>query len=436
MIRRLPELVALTAHHNEQLSGPALPSLGPTHTISGGLAALGGPHRPFDADSSAQLRWAERMEALGRLGARLAHEVNNQMMLILGRARLVLQRGQSEGASHAEVEELYRAAEHVAHLVRQWQMLGRRNAPARRRLDLNNLLQGVVGAFRVALDENIDLLTDFDADHPWILTDCGEIEHILLNLLFNARDALAGRGTLTVRTANTELRGSSRGWLMPFTPGPFVMFSVRDTGCGMDQATLRHIFDPYFTTKGPGKGTGLGLHTVWEIIRENGGTLQVSSTPGEGTFFAVYLPQAPAEAEVIRRPVRRALQPEKATILVVDDENSVRALLREVLQRQGYTVLEASDGRAALQLMETRGAGIDLLICDCELPQMPGGELARRLRARYPELAVLHVSGYTAGEIAGSGCVAPDDAFLEKPFATGTLTARVRELLNGESMRG
>ena len=309
--------------------------------------------------------------------------------------------------------------------MRQWQTLGRHAPPAHRRLDLNALLPEVVETFRVVLDDRIDLLTDFGAERPWVLADRGQIEHILVNLLFNARDALGGRGTLTVRTANADLRGSSGRWLMPFRPGPYVMFSVRDTGCGMDRATLQHIFEPYFTTKQPGLGTGLGLHTVWEVVRENGGTLQVSSTPGEGTYFAIYLPQAPEEPAALR-PAK------KATILVVDDEDSVRTLLREVLRQQGHTVLEAGDSGEALQRIESHGQPIDLLICDCDLPQMPGGELARRLRTRFPEMAVLYVSGYTASEVAGLGGVEAGDPFLEKPFTAAALTERVRELLSGE----
>ena len=427
MIPRPFELAALAADHNEQLAQPVRPSLGSAHTLSSGATTLAGPHRVFGPDPAGQLRWAEKMETLGRLGARVAHEVNNQVMLMLGRTQLVLQRGATEGASRAEVEELHRAAEHVVQLMRQWQTLGRREPTTRQRIDLNSLLQEVVETFRVVLDDRIDLLTDFEAERPCVLADRGQIEHILLNLLFNARDALAGRGTLTVRTANAELRGSSHKWLMPFTPGPHVMFSVRDTGCGMDRATLQRIFEPYFTTKRPGKGSGLGLHTVWETVRENGGTLQVSSTPSEGTFFAVYLPLAPDQAQSIRRPAR--VRSETATILVVDDEDSVRALLREVLRRQGYTVLEAGDSGEALQQVESHGEAIDLLICDCELPQVPGGELARRLRTRFPDLSVLYVSGYSPSDAAGPGCVDPGDPFLQKPFTAATLTSRVGELL-------
>ena len=206
--------------------------------------------------------------------------------------------------------------------------------------------------------------------------DRGQLEHVLLNLLFNARDALAGAGTLTVRTGAVELRGLAGDFLMPFTPGPHLALSVGDTGCGMDRVTLSRMFEPYFTTKGPGKGSGLGLHNVWEMVRESGGTLQVASAAGQGTVFTVYLPQAPTRPT--RSPTARAT---RKTVLVVEDDDPVRALLREVLRRQGYAVLEACDGRAALELADAHAGPIDLLVSDCLLPNLSGAELARGLRS-------------------------------------------------------
>jgi CheY-like chemotaxis protein len=395
----------------------------PPPAPGGAPGPLGAPHLARGSDAAAQLRWAQKMEALGRLAAQLAHEVNNQVTLMLGRTRLVLQRGGTEGATRGEVEELHHAAEQVARLMRQWQRLGRREPPARQRLDLNALAADTLAAFRVVLDPGIDLITDFRAARPWVLADRGQVEHALLNLLFNARDALAGAGTLTVRTADVELRGPAGNYLLPFTPGPHVLVSVRDTGCGMDPATLARMFEPYFTTKAPDKGTGLGLNNVWEIIQESGGTLQVASAPGQGTVFAVYLPRAPEAAPPAATP------PGPATVLVVEDEGSVRTLLREVLRREGYSVLVASDGRAALELADAHPGSIDLLVSDCALPQFSGAELARRLRARRPDLRVLFISGYPSAEAAGAGPVDPGDPFLQKPFTPAALTDLVRDLL-------
>jgi CheY-like chemotaxis protein len=393
-------------------------------------APLGAPHLAFGADPAAHFRWAQKLEALGRLTARVAHEVNNQVTLMLLRTASVLERGSTGGASRAEVEELHRAADRVAGLMRQWLALGRRAAPAPRQIDLNALAAEMATTIDVALDDGITLLTDFRANPAWVLADRGGLEHVILNLALNARDALAGSGTLSLRTANVELCGPAGDFLLPFVPGPHVMLAVRDSGCGMDPATLARIFEPYFTTKGPGKGTGLGLHNVWEIVCENGGTLQVASAPGQGSVFAVYLPQARERAEESAAPARPAPRPARESVLVVEDEDSVRALLREVLSRQGYTVLEACDGRGALAVASTSAGPIHLLITDCVLPYITGTELAHRLRGRFPALKVLYVSGYPPAEPELPDYVDPGTAFLEKPFTPAALTALARELLS------
>jgi CheY-like chemotaxis protein len=415
-------------HEGEPLTHAA--TAGPAQALATGAApSLGAPHRAFGADPAAQLRWAQKIEAIGRLTGRVVHEINNQVTLMLGRTTLMLQRGQGPPAVRAEVEELHRSAERVARLMRQWLTLGRKDAPASGRLDLNALLAELVGMLDVGLGRDIELVTDFAADPAWVLADRGHLEQVILNLVLNARDAMAGTGTLTLRTASVELVGPAGDYLMPFAPGPHVLLLVHDTGSGMDRDTLAHIFEPYFTTKGPGKGSGMGLHHVWEIVREGGGTLRVTSEPGQGTAFAVYLPQAREGAEARAAPARSAPRPARETILVVEDEESVRALVREVLTRQGYTVLEASDGRSAIELAGRHDGPIHLLVTDCVLPHVNGGELARRLTGRYPALKVLHISGYPPTESALPGDVARDAPFLQKPFTPAALTSTVRELL-------
>jgi two-component system cell cycle sensor histidine kinase/response regulator CckA len=428
-MQRLVELVAPVDEHDELQRQATTPAPAGT-TLPG---AVGAPHLTIGNDPAAQLRWAQKMETLGRLTARVAHEVNNQLTLMLGRMALVLQRDEGDGASRAEVEELHRAAMHVARLMRRWQMLGRREPPARRKVDLNALVSDTLTMFAVVLEDGIELKSEPRARRPWVLAERGQLDHVLLNLLFNARDAMGGRGKLTVKTAEADLRDPTGDFLMPFTPGPYLMLSVADTGSGMDRVTLARVFEPYFTTKGPGKGTGLGLHTVWEIVRECGGTLQVLSAPGQGTVFNVYLPQAQAREETAL-PLP-SLRSGRKTVLVVEDDDPVRALLREVLRRQGYSVLEACDGNAALQLADSNKLPIDLLVSDCLLPSLSGAALGRALRSRFPALRVLFVSGYPSVEAAGGELTDPCDCFLQKPFNPNALAAVVRRLLGDDPSR-
>jgi len=413
------------AEREDESLPPVTPPPGPARPP----AALGAPHRAFGADPDAQLRWAQKIETLGRLTARVVHEINNQASLMLLRTTALLERGEGAVADRHEIEALHRSAERIAGLMRQWLTLGRRGASVPRPFDLNALLAEMAGAVDVVLGETIALVADFRANPAWVRADRGQVEQVILNLVINARDAMAGSGTLTLRTANADLNERADDYLLPFVPGPHVLLAVRDSGCGMDRATLARIFEPYFTTKAPGKGSGLGLHTVWEIVRESGGTLQVSSTPGLGSIFAVYLPQAREAAETPPAPARAGPRPTIATVLIVEDEDSVRALLREVLSRQGYTVLEAPDGRAALTLAASYRGAIDLLVSDCRLPYLTGGELARRLRGLFPALQVLYVSGYPPTEAALPGDLEPSAPFLQKPFTPAALTSQVREML-------
>ncbi len=392
-------------------------------------ASLGAPHLAFGADPEAQLLWAQKMETLGRLTGRVVHEINNQAALLLLRTTALLECDQDAAATHHDIQELHRSAERIARLMRQWLTLGRRDTPVSRPFDLKALLADLAATLALALGESISLVTDFRADPAWVRADRGQIEQVILNLVINARDAMSGSGTLTVRLANVELPDPVSEYLLAFVPGPYVLMAVRDSGCGMDRATLGRIFTPYFTTKAPGEGTGLGLHTVWEIVRESGGTLQVASTPGRGSLFSVYLPQAREADTAPSAAPQPAPRVSAGTILIVEDEDSVRALVREVLTRQGYTVLEAPDGRAALALAASHPGPIDLLVSDCRLPHLSGGELARRLRGLFVALKVLYISGYAPTEAALPGDLDPAAPFLQKPFTPAALTSQVREML-------
>jgi CheY-like chemotaxis protein len=428
MMSRLIEPVAHMAEHEDEPLTQAKASPGPPR-VPGPAGTLGAPHLPLSADPAAQLRWAQKVEALGRLSGRVAHEINNLVTLMLGRTTLLLQHAEAPVAHRDDIAELHHAAERIARLMRQWLMLGRKDKPSPRRLDLNALLVDLGGLFAVALGENVRLVSDLAASPARVLADPSHVEQVVLNLVLNARDAMGGRGTLTVRTANVELGGLGGDFLMPFAPGPYIVLSVRDSGSGMDRATLARAFEPYFTTKGPAKGSGLGLHHVWEIVKEAGGTIAVSSAPGQGSVFAVYLPQVREWAEAPAGGAPAEPPPAAQTILVVEDEDLVRSVVREVLRREGYTVLEARDARAALAVAAAHAGPIHLLVTDCVLPHVPGGELASRLAGRYPGLKVLYISGYPLTEGAlpgGAGVVGP---FLQKPFTPAGLTDKVGDLL-------
>ncbi len=376
-----------------------------------------------------EARQSRKLETAGRLAGGVAHDFNNLLTAILGTSEMLLASLDPGTAEHEDVEEIKRAATRAANLTRQLLAFSRRQVLQPRTLDLTQLVLGVESLLRRLIGEHITLTTRAAPGLWRVRADPGQLEQVIVNLCVNARDAMPTGGGLTVATENMIFEGALHGAESIMPPGPYVQLTVSDTGVGMDPDTLLHIFEPFFTTKEHGKGTGLGLATVYGIVKQSGGYIFVDTAPGRGSRFRVYLPRVEGTAEALEaapepRPARAT-----GTILLVEDEESVRRLARRVLEDVGYRVLEAPDGPAALALASQWDQGIDLCITDVIMPGMSGQELSARLRTRLPTLPILYVSGYTDDTILQHGDLLPNTTFLQKPFSPAALAQRVAEAL-------
>ncbi len=379
-----------------------------------------------------QLRHSQKMEAVGMLAGGIAHDFNNLLTAMLGYSELLLSRIRPGEESRHEVEEIHRAAERAASLTRQLLAFSRSQVLQPRVISLNRLVDGMQDMLHRLLGEEIGIETRLDPALGSVQADPDQMEQVLLNLAVNARDAMPRGGTLRIETSNEEVEGPGAAPRPPLEPGAFVVLRVTDSGTGMDAATRAHIFDPFFTTKDVGRGTGLGLSTVYGIVKQSGGAIRVESEPGRGSAFTIHLPRVdgvPAAGAPEERPV--AGSGGRETILLVEDEPAVRVLAREALRERGYTVLEAGDGEEAITLAERHPEEIHLLLTDVVMPRLRGRALADRLKAARPRLKVLFISGYPDETIAQHGVLEPGVPFLEKPFAPGTLLQRVRQVLDG-----
>jgi PAS domain S-box-containing protein len=367
-----------------------------------------------------QLQQAQRMEAVGRLAGGVAHDFNNLLTGIRGYASLVMDELPAGDPLRADVEEIVKASERAAALTRQLLAFSRKQVLQPRVLDLGAVVGGMERMLARLIGEDVALEFSREPGLGRVRADPGQVEQVLLNLAVNARDAMPGGGTLRV-----ELRNAGHPTL-----GSCVLLRVADTGTGIAGDVLPHVFEPFFTTKEVGRGTGLGLSTVYGIVAQSGGRVEVRSEPGAGTTFEIALPRVEPEAEEDPRAsaVPRAARGE--TILYVEDEDAVRALGTRTLRRLGYTVLETRDGEEALRASERHGGAIDLLLTDVVMPRMGGRELADELAGRHPGMRVLYVSGYTADVVARHGVVEDGRGFLEKPFSPALLAERVREALD------
>jgi PAS domain S-box-containing protein len=395
--------------------------------------------------SEEQLRQAQKMDAVGKLAGGIAHDFNNLLMVIRGDSDLMLRRLAPGHALRRNAEGIRDAADQAATLTRQLLAFSRKQVMAPRLVDLNGIVASIHAMLQRLLGETINLVTVTAPDLGGIKADPGQMEQMILNLCVNARDAMPDGGRLTVRTANVDLDEAAAARLSDARPGPYVMLEVSDTGVGMDAETRSHLFEPFFTTKEQGKGTGLGLSTVYGTVKQSGGHIAVESEPGRGSTFTVYLPRvaapvAPVERAAAETPVARSgapateavLTPGRGeTILLVEDAQRVRAVVREILEMSGYVVLEARHGAEALEVSNRHVGVIHLLVTDVVMPQMSGRELAQRLATLRPELKVLYMSGYTDDAIVRHGVLASGIAFLSKPFTPNALALKVREVLDG-----
>jgi len=378
-----------------------------------------------------QLRQSQKMETVGRLAGGIAHDFNNLLTVINGYSELLLNKVKDKSQLGKEVEEIKRAGERAAALTRQLLAFSRRQVLQPKVLDLNDVVSGMEQMLRRLIGEDVEFRTVLGTDLWSVKADPGQIEQVVMNLVVNARDAMPGGGKLTIDTSNVFLGKEYSYVHPPVQPGPYVMLAISDTGVGMDEKTASQVFEPFFTTKERGKGTGLGLSTVYGIVKQSGGFIWVYSEPGKGSTFKIYLPRTEDRRDVPDKegsPVED-LRGEK-TVLVVEDEESIRRLAIEILGQYGYAVLSAGDGEEALRFAAVHEGEISLLLADVVMPRMGGRELFERLRQLRPDIKVLYVSGYTDDAIVHQGMLDPGIAFLQKPYAPISLARKVKDVLN------
>jgi len=382
---------------------------------------------------TAQIQQAQKMESVGRLAGGVAHDFNNMLGVILGHTEMAMDQVDPAQPLHADLEEIRTAANRSADLTSQLLAFARKQMIAPKILDLNKTVTSMLKMLRRLIGEDIHLNWQPDANLWPVKVDPSQIDQILANLCINARDAISDIGKMTIETGNCSFDEDYCAAYAGFPPGEYVLLAVSDNGCGMDKETLSHLFEPFYTTKVIGKGTGLGLATVYGIVRQNNGFINVYSEPNQGTTFKIYLPRHVGKAEQLRTkgPAEAASRGHE-TILLVEDEPSILAMTARMLVKQGYTVLSASTPGAAIRLARERSGEIHLLMTDVVMPEMNGRDLAKNLLSLFPHLKRLFMSGYTANVIAHHGVLDEGVYFIQKPFSIKELAAKVREALDQE----
>jgi two-component system cell cycle sensor histidine kinase/response regulator CckA len=376
-------------------------------------------------------RQAQKMEAIGQLAGGIAHDFNNLLQVISGYSDLLLRRLTRHRVPRQYVQEIKNVAEQGAVLTRQLMTLHRKPLLQPQVLDFKRIISNITPILARILGEDIELITSVAPALGHVTADPGQLEQVILNLVVNARDAMPQGGRLTLEAANVSLDMPLISQLGSLAPGEYIKLAVSDTGSGMDSETQMHIFEPFFTTKEPGKGTGLGLFTVYGIVGQNGGNMQVESAPGVGATFIIHLPRVNTPIEEVELELAPQLAPHgEETILLVEDEAVVRDLVRQVLQATGYVVLEAANGEQALQLSHAHRGPIQLLLADVVLPGLSGPEVAEQLASTRQQMQVLYMSGYAQDTIKRYGIPKRQRLFLQKPFTPTTLLANVREALD------
>jgi len=384
--------------------------------------------------SEKQFRQSQKMEAVGRLAGGIAHDFNNLLTIIMGYSQVLLTELGPQHPLRGKIEETLKAGERAATLIRQLLTFSRKQSLDPKILSLNTAVTSLESLLRRLIGEDIQLVSKLDPMNGRLRADQAQLEQVLVNLIVDARDAMPKRGTLTIETAQVELTRSPVYHLTPLPPGPYVRLAVSDTGCGMDRMTQSHIFEPFFTTKGEGKGSGLGLSTVFGIVTQSGGAIDVTSRVGHGTRFDLYFPSV--ESDILTTaPTQPLGQPQRGTetILLVEDEPSVRTLVRDELRKLGYRVVEAKNGVEACLLATQQAASLQLLLTDVVMPGMGGRELAQHLSVIMPDLRTLFISGYMDDVGIMAGQEEGTSSFLQKPFTPEVLGRAVRNLLDAST---
>ena len=377
-----------------------------------------------------QFRQSQKMEAVGQLAGGIAHDFNNLLTAILGNTQLLLRDLPPGDAKRGDVEEIRKASERAASLTRQLLAYSRRQMLQPKVLDLNVVVAEMDKMLRRLIGEHIALVAALQSDLGHVRADPNQIEQVIVNLAVNARDAMPDGGKLTIETANVDLDETFAQAHLGSVPGAYAMLAVTDTGHGMDVNVRAHLFEPFFTTKEVGKGTGLGLATVYGIVKQSGGYISVYSERGRGSTFKIYLPRIATPSATPAAPPRVGAARGSETVLVVEDELAVLTLSRRALEAQGYVVLAASDAAAALRVVERHGGTIHLLLTDVVMPGMSGRDLADRLTAQRPGIRVLYMSGYPGDAVVQHGTLPSGSAFLQKPFSPDGLARKVRDVLD------
>ena len=382
-----------------------------------------------------QLRASQKMEAIGMLAGGVAHDFNNLLSVILSYTEYAMEVSSAGTRSMGDLLEVKKAALRAADLTRQLLAFSRKQVLQPVPLNLNLIATGVENMLRRILGEDIDYVQVLAPDLGVVCADPGQIEQVIMNLVVNARDAMPAGGKLTIETANVEIDEDYASQHVAAKPGPYVQLTVTDTGCGMDAQTRARIFEPFFTTKDTGKGTGLGLSTAFGIVNQSGGCIWVYSEPGHGTTFKVYLPRDLSGTVVtpVKRPTDSRKPASGETVLVVEDEGPLRAVLQRTLHAAGYNVLTAADGVEALRVGAGHAGEIHLLLTDVVMPHMSGRVLTQELTKVRPALKVLYMSGYTNDAILHHGVLDAGTQFLGKPFTGADVTRKVRAVLDGSA---
>ncbi len=379
-----------------------------------------------------QLRQAQKMETVGRLAGGIAHDFNNLLTAISGYASFAQSGLLAGDPARDDIAQVLAAADSAAHLVRQLLAFSRRQVIAPQLFDLNQLILKLDHMLRRLIGEDVELVTLTARNLATVKADPNQVEQVLVNLAVNARDAMPDGGQLTVETGNVVLDSEYARQHVGVVPGTYVLLAVSDTGCGMSEEVKSRIFEPYFTTKEPGKGTGLGLATCYGIVKQNNGHIAFSSKAGSGTTFKVYLPAVAEPAAAAASNGEKACKVNTAkTVLLAEDERLVRSFVARALRQAGYTVLEAGSGPEAIRLATGHGAAIDLLVSDLVMPQMGGIELSQQVRSSFPGVKTLFISGYSDSASVHLSSLPEGAGYLQKPFTVGALSARAAELLEG-----